>query len=509
MKLINDDRLQSWNAKFHEDLKYVTSQTFREEVRFLFARKKDKDKPIRRLIFLIGALLTAISFSGLLLGYVRGFNKFMRPKSMPPRLHNLPKIVKYSMAIGVLVVWSVIIGAMVLFFLLQEVEPDLGSASAVFIGFNLLTSFVVYIIFVKWRIGMQNLQLERDKFGTARFAGDDELEKHRGKPGLYIGGDYTFNDKGHCLLVMPTRSGKSQNILMANALYSHGYKGSLVYIDPKGEAAAVSADHLRKLGKNVVILNPWEILPNFINGNSNYNPLDLLVDKTSDHLIDDVSLIAELIIPTKTDDKNSFFTDSARNLIAGMLLHLVTSDKVEIPTLDILWEWVRYSGADWDNLLADMYDSQDPINGRAIKMTASEIARQMESPETFSSIMANVLMSTNFLKSHALQRSLQPGGFAPYSLSDGNTVVFVVIPFEKLKSHSNYLRLVVTTLMRAMVRKPSDNQVTFVCDEAFNLGYISEFETALSGYAGFNITLWLVYQDLTQIKDVMRWCQLL
>jgi type IV secretion system protein VirD4 len=151
----------------------------------------------------------------------------------------------------------------------------------------------------------------------------------------------------------------------------------------------------------------------------------------------------------------------------------VTTDKVKDPDLGMLWQWLRLHGKEWDNLLADMYESTDPLYGNAVSMAASEIAKQMGSPETFSSIVSNALECTSFLKSHALQHSLRSGGLDPYSLTDGNTVVFVVLPFDKLLTYSNYMRLVVATLMRAIVRKPSkENKTTFIIDEAFNLGYI-------------------------------------
>ncbi|HEY1011002.1 MAG TPA: type IV secretory system conjugative DNA transfer family protein [Daejeonella sp.] len=499
MKIFNYSK-KDMQDKLSARIETLTADEFKAQFKELLRMERNPAAIIKLLLFIIGAFFTAFSFAGMILGYVRGYNKFMRPKEELPRFTNLPLIVKIAMLLGVAFVWALVFLAIQVWFILGEIQPDFEKGAVVFFGANLLMSLFVYIAFRRWRYGVWSLLLEVDKNGTARFATPEDLEPYRGKNGLYIGGNYAFADKGHALLVCGTRGGKSQNVLMANVLRVANYEGSMVYIDPKGEAAAVCANYLRKSGKRVVILNPWDLLGDLLGPSTNYNPLSFLSDKSSEHLIDDVSLIAELIVPLTDDDKNKFFTDSARNLIAGLLLHLVTTDTVDDPDLGMLWQWLRLHGKKWDELLADMYESKDPVYGNAVKMAASEIAKQMGSAETFSSIISNALEATSFLKSHALQKSIGSGGFDPYSLTDGNTVVFVVLPFDKLLTYSNYMRLVVATLMRAVVRKPSkENKTTFIIDEAFNLGYMREFETALSGYAGYNISLWLVYQDLNQI----------
>lgn len=500
MKLFNYSK-KDMQDKLSFNMEMLTATDLKEQLRELLRTERNPAAIVKMILFAIGALFTAFSFAGMILGYVRGYNKFMRPKEELPRFTNLPLIVKLSMALGIAFVWGMIFICIQLWFGLAAIEPDFEKGAVIFFGSNIAMSLLVYFVFRRWRYGVWNLIMESDRNGTARFATDEDLEPYRRKTGLYIGGNYAFADKGHALLVCGTRGGKSQNVLMANVLRVSHYKGSMVVIDPKAELSSVCANYLRKSGKRVVIINPWDLLSERLGASTNYNPLSFLRDKSSDHLIDNIGLIAELIIPFADDDKNKFFTDSARNLIAGLLLHLVTTDKVDDPTLGILWEWLRLHGKEWDELLADMYESEDPVYGNAVKMAASEIAKQMGSPETFSSIISNALEATSFLKSHALQKSLNSGGFDPYSLTDGNTVVFVVIPFEKLLTYSNYMRLVVATMMRAIVCKPSkENRTVFIADETYSLGYMSEFLNALSAYAGYNISLFLVYQDLNQIK---------
>lgn len=481
-------------------LKTFDPKQFRKEVKELLRFHPDPHNTAKIIMWIVAAFLTAITLGGVLIGYVRGYNKFMYPKKEEPRLYHLPNIVIFSMVAGSVLVWLFLWLAIKI--LIGIVGPELMQSRAfyMFIGVNLLLSIPVYWLFSRWQQRTSNY-LDRAKMhGSAEVASMDVIEAYTGKPGLYIGAGMTYDSKGNIITVAGCRSGKGVNLLVANLLYVGRFSGSFVVTDPKGELAAICANALRSMGKNVVILNPWQILPQLIAGTNSYNPMDFLSDKSSVHLVDDVKLIAEMICPIKHDDHNAFFTSSARNIIAALLLLIAVTQEGENRSLGTLWEWCRKSGDDWDNMLADMAVNDDPVNGLILRNAASAIASSMTSKETFSSIMANVFECTDFLNSPALRENLK-SGFDPYSLTDGNTVVFVVIPSDKLTSYGAFLRLTVTTLMRSIIRKPNPKTRTvFMIDEAYALGYISEIPIGLASYPGYGITMWLVYQDLNQIQ---------
>lgn len=470
----------------------------RELFRFRFQFSK---QTLRVLLVVIAAIATPITLVGNIFGYMRGYNKFMRPNEEWPRMYQLPPIVRWSMVIFGILVWVILIISV--YILVAVAGPQvlqLTSTILYYVGINLALSIPIFLMFRRWRKSVRSYMLQRNKEGSARTADPVLLKEYFGKKGFYIGGGMTYTEKGHLLTVASSRSGKTENILAQNLLGVGGYDGSYVVTDPKGELAAITSKRLRQMGKKVVLLNPWNLLKEHIEGNDSYNPFDLVDDKTSAHLIDDLQLLAELICPIKPGDSNEFFTSSARNLISSLLLHIAVTQEGEKRSLATLWEWCRKSGKEMDEMLADMATSKDSVNGKALRSAANEIVSMMASPETFASIMATVFDSTNFLKSSALQDNLN-SGFDPYSLTDGNTVVYIIIPVDKISSHSRWLRLVVTTLMRAVVRKPNaQTRTCFLCDEAASLGYVSEFETCLASYAGYGVTLWPIYQDLNQIK---------
>jgi type IV secretion system protein VirD4 len=482
-----------------------------EELKALIKSPPAPERKAKTIIFIIGAILTPLTFAGILLGYVRGYNRIMKPANEYPRFSNLSPTVKFSMIVGGLIVWLSLLFLIILPWIF-DFDFQVQGVALIWLGVNFLLCTFVYVVFRRWRNGVTTLALENSKYGTAKFAADADLKEFRHGKGFYIGGAYTFNGKGHILTVAGTRGGKGVNLLIPNLLGLGGYDGSWVVIDPKGENAAITARSQRHAGSNVVILNPWGLLEDSIGKASSYNPLDILSDRTSIHLVDDVAIIAEMLV-AKGSEENSFFTDNARSIISTLLLYLVCLNEDEfadekgfVPTpktLTTIWKWLRMSGKQWEQLLTDIRKCNDEYNGLAIRTGGDELLKLMQSGErTFGSIMATCLQSTAFLNSPSLQNALQ-SGFNPAQLADRNTALYVIIPADKLQSHSRWLRLVVTSAMRCVIRKPK-NRVVFLLDEFAALGYISEIETALSTYAGYNVTVWAILQSLVQLKNLYK-----
>ncbi|MBO0950593.1 type IV secretory system conjugative DNA transfer family protein [Fibrella sp. HMF5405] len=234
---------------------------------------------------------------------------------------------------------------------------------------------------------------------------------------------------------------------------------------------------------------------------TSYNPLDILADTSSIHLVDDAQMIAEMLVPVERGDKDKFFTDTARSIVTGLIMQIVTTQEADGRILTTLWRWARLAGDDWDELIARMRLNNDPVNGEIVRNAGNEIVKLMQAgEETFGSILSSVLQATDFLKSPALQQSLR-SGYDPTSLSNGNTSLYIIIPADKLQSHARWLRLIVTTTLRAVVRK-LNKRVTFLLDEFAALGYLPEIETALSTYAEFEVTVWPILQSLIQLKGL-------
>jgi type IV secretion system protein VirD4 len=472
------------------------------EMAELLRFKPNPEARNRWMLYIVGVVLTAVTLSGALLGYVRGYNRFMKDRGEFPGLYPLKPIVRRAMWMGAILLPLFILLIGYLLFRILRILPYYQIQLLIYwIVGNLVTSLIVFAQFRRWQNAITNTLIESRKFGSARFAYEEELDEYHAPEGFYVGGGYTFWDKGHILTMAGTRAGKGTNLIIPNLLGKGNYQGSWVVIDPKGENAAITGRYQRETGRNVVVLNPWGLLTKEVGEAQSYNPLDILSDITSVHLVDDAQIIAEMLVPVVQNDHNKYFTDNARSIVTGLIMQIVTTQEGDDKTLTTLWRWARYSGDDWDGLIALMRRSKDPANGLIIRTIGNEIVKLMETgEETFGSIISNVLQATDFIKSPALQQSLR-SGYDPASLSEGKTALYIIIPADKLQSHSRWLRLIVTTTLRSVIRKPN-KRVAFLLDEFAALGYLSEIETALSTYAGYEVTIWPILQSLIQLKGL-------
>jgi type IV secretion system protein VirD4 len=85
--------------------------------------------------------------------------------------------------------------------------------------------------------------------------------------------------------------------------------------------------------------------------------------------------------------------------------------------------------------------------------------------------------------------------------------VYLVLPADRLESHANYLRLIVTSALRTLLRSPPSETlppVLFILDEFAALGYLPPIENAAGIARGFGVQLWPILQDLNQLKALYR-----
>ncbi len=465
------------------------------EILTLFIPLRDQERGTKKLLYVIGFLFTPITLLGALWGYVRAYYRHELPEGQAPSFGKMKPITKVSMMIWALLIWAFLIAAIDLvakyggtFFRRQS------TSLAIFLAVNLVLSYIIFLMFNKWKKSVLAHITESKRFGNARFATSKDLKSFERKKGLYIGGQiYGYPKTGHFLTIAGTRSGKLVNLIAPNLLGLGGLEGSKVIIDVKGEIAFVTARYQKQIGQNVLVLDPWGMVTK---DGATFNPMDLINNQQNpEHLADDASIIAEMIVPKSTTG-DQFFNNRARSMITGLLMHIVLTQPQSKRNLGTLWQMLRLSEDDWINLLADMSVSADVV----VRAIANEIVSVYNrSEKTFASILSNAQDFTDFLKSPSLQKSLKSSNFDINSLSNGSTTLYVVIPPTHLSSHAQWLRLVVTTSMRAVVRN-RNKRVLYILDEFATLGYLPEIETALSTYAGYNISVWAIMQDLGQLK---------
>ncbi|MCP3381253.1 type IV secretory system conjugative DNA transfer family protein [Bradyrhizobium sp. CCGUVB4N] len=372
-------------------------------------------------------------------------------------------------------------------------------------------------------------RLEADRARVNYWMSPIELMRYRFEPGHIILGKFGHQYLGHLddrpmVTIAGARAGKTSTVLEPN-LYL--YSGSALVLDPKGELAR-SAPFRRAMGHDVYVLDPF--------GQSGeptacYNPLDEL-DPDSPTIIDDVASITNALVIDDGDSRSQHWRESARKLLTGIILltlsleererNLVTVRELLCLTYKPLALAAKAAAAkalaeaspeekhnyfDANKLaLKTLLHRMEALGDRFGGIAAAEGTRLLNTPQTErGSIFSTAATQTDFLDSLMLRRTLKRSDFRLATLrGDRPATIFLCLPVGRMEQHSRWLRLVVQLAcveLEALGAYPRDRPpILFMMEEFATLGHMEIMERAAAYFPGFGVKLWVVLQDVTQLK---------
>ncbi len=173
------------------------------------------------------------------------------------------------------------------------------------------------------------------------------------KPGMVMLGKWERrvlgrDDDRHVVTVAGSRAGKSSTVLIPNL---RQYPGSVVVLDPKGELARATIEHRRRMGQKCFVLDPFGEtgVPT-----AAHNPFAELGSAKREHIAADAAQLADALIIGNPKDPH--WTDSAKNLIRGIVLHLLATNP-KLATLREVRRLLNATPAELDRLFTAMVDS--------------------------------------------------------------------------------------------------------------------------------------------------------
>jgi type IV secretion system protein VirD4 len=366
--------------------------------------------------------------------------------------------------------------------------------------------------------------------------------------GIYLGRHYDdqtqaegkrliYGDDRHLLLFGPTSTGKTTRFLMVNLLSDTLNDRSVIVIDPKAELAAVCAKYRHELGHDVKILDPFGKLREIVEAkpelyrylivnnlveSAGFNPLSML-DPDSENFYDDAAGLGEALI--KIEGKEPHWSESAQGLVTGLImweklrnpgsanLHnvrmLVTEadefKEITGPDGKTETEQVRGLAVSARNMVAvGEEESNADRGGPEIASLAGRFTRR--SRELFS-IQSTADTQTRWILSKRMRADLRKdGGINFRSLKEKPTTVFVILPAERMRTHSVWLRLVIVSALRSLYRVGGLRTLMLI-DEMVTLGHLGPLEDAFGLVRGYRVQIAGYLQDLAQLKALydQRW----
>lgn len=359
--------------------------------------------------------------------------------------------------------------------------------------------------------------LNKGTHGTARTATACELRDGglipRRPESIYLGrffdkghgqGEVGYPGRVHLLTVGPAGSGKGTGLIVPNLAT---LRRSILIIDPKGEAAAITARKRAQYGP-VVIINPFNV---FVKArpylkSDGFNPLGAL-DPSGEDFTDDCAGIAEALVKEQIGKDGAFFTSSAQDLLTALIMH----EKMK--------RGDRASLANVRRMLTEPYLATKETGPVGLLRTIIEISRSkcpplqskagrfLQEANSNKDIISTAISETRFLDSAAMQRDLCGADIDWEVMKHQVATVYVILPADRMETHANYMRLVVSSALRALLRSPPGKRlppVLFMLDEFAQLGHLPPIENAMGIARGYGVQLWPFLQDLNQLKALYK-----
>jgi type IV secretion system protein VirD4 len=352
-------------------------------------------------------------------------------------------------------------------------------------------------------------------YGHARLASTEDLRRARligGEPdvGIRLGFDKNtgemlrYRDRdGHGLIVAPTGSGKNRDFLTAALL---DWKGSAIVIDPKGALCAITQRHRRSENGKVIVLNPFEnepdLFPTKLPASSTYNPMAHLKPNAPGFTIACERLADGIVGEEAKEDGQkdaAHFRDRARNLIAGIIMHVAATYPAKQRHLGTVRNII--TSAD-DQDFFTWVEGANEKGSLYVKQKLARFVGRHESEEV-GDVLSTAERFTDFIGNETIDPNLRGDGFRFYDAKETKTTVYVVLPLEHMDTCGKWFRLIVASALHELWRKGRGSvPVLIILDEFSQFGTLRIIKSAMNAARNFGIQLLPVLQQLSDLKSL-------
>jgi type IV secretion system protein VirD4 len=308
------------------------------------------------------------------------------------------------------------------------------------------------------------------------------------------------------IMFAPTRSGKGVSSVIPTCI---DYPHSLITIDPKGENFNMTAGWRRKFS-HVLRLSPVS------KDTLQFNILDELGEECAYR---DASMIADILTSPadgKVDGGSKHWTDTAKDLITGTILHVKFSDYPDKSLYGVLNFLSQAGGSGGDTGEEDrglaLLDSM--INACHSSAEIHEIVcnvaqrNRARPPDERGSVFSTAVTALQIFEDPLVRGCSSSSDFClnDFKVSEHPLSLYITVPFPDLDRLSSFIRIIVTFILRKFSQdevqfgaQKLKHPILFLIDEFPTLGTFTALETMMGILAGYGITFYLICQSPSQI----------
>jgi len=317
-----------------------------------------------------------------------------------------------------------------------------------------------------------------------------------------------YDGPGHLLLVGASRSGKGRGHVVPTLL---AWPHSALVLDVKGELADGDARHgfPGAAGFRETLGPTLRFAPTRARS-ARFNPL-FEVRRGPDE-VRDVQNIVEIIVDPAGDGRNADFWDrSAKQVLVGLILHVLYVEPEHRKTLAVVREKLRDLDAHAQHMRLVLH-RRSPVSGQpevhpeVLHAAESYLASEERvrsgvkaTAESFFGLFADPLVANNTAAS-----DFRVGDLMCHARA---VTLFLQPPPSDATRLMPLMRLVLNQITRALMEtqtadaagRPKLHQLLLALDEFPQLGRLPFFETAMGAFAGYGLKAYLVCQSLNHI----------
>ncbi len=337
----------------------------------------------------------------------------------------------------------------------------------------------------------ERYRVDRDSVATVAFRADQADTWGAGGRSPLLAFDGNFGSS-HGIVFAGSGGFKTTSVTIPTALK---WGGSLVVLDPSSEVAPMVAEHRRKAGRRVIVLDPATPAIGF-------NALDW-IGKFKGTKEEDIVSVATWVMTDnarQTSIRDDFFRASAMQLLTALIADVCLSGHTEMK--DQTLRQVRANLSEPEpKLRARLTRIYEQSQSDFVKENVAVFVNM--TPETFSGVYANAVKETHWLSYPNYAALVSGDAFATDDLAKGTTDIFIALDLKVLEAHPGLARVVIGSFLNAIYNRAGEveGRTLFLLDEVARLGYLRILETARDAGRKYGITLTLIFQSIGQMRE--------
>lgn len=365
---------------------------------------------------------------------------------------------------------------------------------------------------------------KRELHGSARFARTPEVVSQNlfktGQKdpeiliGKFNGKLLRWSGKQFAFLAAPTRSSKGVGIVIPNCL---NYRDSMVVFDPKLENFRITSGYrYRVLSQDVYLFNP-----SAKNLRSHcWNPLSY-VSRVPYRTMGDAMNIAAILYaaPEGGDNGNAkFFAEMAQKLFVGLILYMVETEQLQkkrkqfdpqkhTPTLMWLNKLTTPTPtSQYKNFAGWIKNVVDPDPNYSVQCKNNLMSYATTSDQTAASILSSMIAPLSVFIDPIVGKITSKDDFDLRDVRKKRMTIYIGIQPNDIAKFSRLINLFVSQLISQNASElPEDNpelkyQCLLLLDEFAAMGKVSIIEESVAWIAGYNIRLFPIFQNMSQLN---------